>query len=326
VSDDALVRRIRTTILIPITLLLGLLGAPQVEAANDEPIEVTRGELFRLAGIQPVPPGTAMRIHFDGDDKTGFLVDDVPIASMSARVGGDGTVVVEHAIPLDSVVRDRTDAIEANECVDPAFLPLGDTWDQSQMPIAWRFNARTVPKRLHRSAVLRDIKRAHAVWPRAKSACPQKSDSSLAFVYAGRTRTGTRLNGINVVEIGRLGPGVIAATFHWLDEGRIMDSDIRLARGAGWTTISPVQPKRNFLAAAGTRSVDSFSGRGGSRNRYRRYIVANVLAHEIGNQIGLEDLEDPHGDLTMYGLIARGETEKLSLGAGDVFGAWLLNP
>jgi hypothetical protein len=52
----------------------------------------------------------------------------------------------------------------------------------------------------------------------------------------------------------------------------------------------------------------------------------NVTTHELGHQVGLDDLGDPHGGLTMYGIIDKGEMSKTTLGFGDLKGAWAVSP
>jgi hypothetical protein len=51
-----------------------------------------------------------------------------------------------------------------------------------------------------------------------------------------------------------------------------------------------------------------------------------VAVHEIGHTLGLDDLSKPHGSLTMFGVIGKGELRKTSLGKGDVRGAGLIEP
>ena len=58
----------------------------------------------------------------------------------------------------------------------------------------------------------------------------------------------------------------------------------------------------------------------------KRYQVRNVIAHELGHQVGLDDLANPHNGLTMFGQIGRGELNKVTLGRGDLKGASTIAP
>jgi hypothetical protein len=268
-------------------------------------------ELLRLAGISREPTQSSLLVHLVGGPK-GFPFNGARVTSVSALLGPAGDPVLRKVIPVATDV-EQVSAIAADECADPAFESTGATWDQSQMPVMWRFRARSVPKRLRKRTVLQDLRIAHRVWPRAESQCLNGNEASLRFRYAGRANKKVKPDGTNMIEMGRLGRGVVAATYQWMDGTRVIDSDIRLARGAGWATVTKPEAKRHFLVT--------------SNERFKRhFIVANAVVHGVGNQVGLADLADPHDELSMYGVLTRGETKKVSLGTGDMLGAWLAHP
>lgn len=318
--------RVRTIAVVAIVIALAATTMP-VRAGASGP-DLTKARLLTLAGVPEPPAGIGLRVHISFGEGSNFTVNDTKIVSLDAVIDPAGDLEIRRLTSVEDVRGPASPLPDPviYECADPTFEPSGYAWDKARVPIAWQFRWRSVPKRLNRRAVLRDVKKAFRIWPKAASACPQKSDSSLAIVYAGRTRRTVKLDGINTVEMARLSGGALAATYQWYDGLQIIESDVRMARGAGWATTVRIRPKRHFFVGTGSRRASSQSFAARSARRYRKYFVANAMALEAGNLIGLTDLADPHGDLSMFALVARGEKKKLTLGTGDVLGASVTNP
>ena len=137
------------------------------------------------------------------------------------------------------------------------------------------------------------------MWPQAKSRCKNNPSNSFRFDYAGRTTRKAKYDHKNIVEFARLGSGALATNYTWYTNNRILEVDFRVERKFRWSN----NPKHG-----------------------RRYQIANVAAHELGHQVGLDDLSDPHAQLTMFGRIGAGEMGNLSLGWGDIRGAKDVSP
>jgi len=121
--------------------------------------------------------------------------------------------------------------------------------------------------------------------------------------------TGPSVNspdGVNTVSWRRVvPPSVIAVTFIWYDPetepyGTIVDCDVVMNTKHDWG-IDP-------------------DGEGPERLK-RAFDVRNIVTHEAGHVVGLDDLyDDIYSELTMYGYSSKGETKKISLENGDVLG------
>jgi len=298
----------------------GANAAPELDLTNFIPEELSAA----------LPDDTGLLVHIDFKPSSDHFLNGARLVSMTANVTPAGDIQLGHAvtaadlgIPEDVIIP---------ECSDPGFEPTGYGWDPVAMPIAWQYRARSFRKRLGRNAVLRDLKKAHRAWDRDTTECSEESDSNFGYAYAGRTKRALKLDTVNIVERGRLPSGALATLYQWYRDSQIIESDLRLSKGTQWGTMTPPKPRRHFLTAGGSAfrharpATARQSSLGRRAKRYRRFVVANVAAHEFGHDAGLEDLGAPHGELTMYASISRGEHEKVTLGAGDLFGTFLLNP
>ncbi|MCC6831221.1 MAG: matrixin family metalloprotease [Thermoleophilia bacterium] len=170
----------------------------------------------------------------------------------------------------------------------------GQRW--TSMPIPWRLNARSVPRRPGASRVLTAAKAARATWARNRNRCGVRDASRVTFRYRGITTRGIGKNGINTIgfgetnELGGACVGAVACTFTWSTGRRSTESDIRVDKNH----------RRGYAAG----------GRPG-----RRIDLQSVLVHETGHTLGLEHVRDTGN--VMYPFVRAGSTIYRRLGRGD---------
>jgi len=174
-------------------------------------------------------------------------------------------------------------------------IPSGDdsnsTSDYKLLPFHWYTTAKywinpKNPYGFSTSAVVDTITASANTW--------DSQTSFEVFSYQGTTsRTAGRYDGYNVISWGYYRSGVIAVTYIWYSDDRIIETDTRLNTYYRW----------------------SLSGEA------RKMDVQNIMTHEFGHWCGLDDLyDDKDYWLTMYGYASYGETYKRTLGSGDILG------
>lgn len=114
------------------------------------------------------------------------------------------------------------------------------------------------------------------------------------FSYKGTTsRIAGTYDGYNVISWGTYSAGVIAVTMSWVRGKRVLEVDCLMNTYYGW----------------------SLSGEADKMD------VQNIMTHELGHFCGLADLyNDADYWLTMYGYGDFGQTNKRTLGLGDILG------
>ena len=264
-------------------------ASSQVDALPSIPA----ADLLRMANVDAPADGVSLRLHLDFPEDAPLLASGVEIYSLTATIGPDGVSRVERA----ATAQEATIAPAADECTDPAFSPSSAVWGAGDMPIQWRFRKGSTPDDISTFLSKRAMRQAHRVWPRAKTNCNDGDTVSFRFDYLGGSARSIKYDGTNLVEFGSL-DGPLATNYTWYRGDDILEVDLRLNRAYSWS----------------------------ARDGKNRYNIQNVVAHELGHQIGLEDLSDPHGALTMFGRIFKGETSKLTLGRGDLKGAGFVSP
>jgi hypothetical protein len=137
------------------------------------------------------------------------------------------------------------------------------------------------------------MKAAHRAWPEAVSNCSERPKNSFGFSYGGVSAKPIDRDKVNTVRFGDL-DGPLALNYIWFVGAEIKEADIRFNTDYNWTT---------------------------NPSSHRKYQVKEVATHEMGHQVGLDDLADPHGGLTMFGRIGKGDLKKTTLGKGDLRGA-----
>lgn len=254
-------------------------------------------ELLAMAEVPLPPEGVTLQLHADFPVEAPLLIDGIGFTSLTADVTPDGGLTMLSATPATP---GSTTTAGLDECTDPTFTPTGPRWYAGDLPVKWRFNRNSVPAGVGRFRSQYSLQTAHQVWSNARTRCNPKDDVSIAFGFDGPTKRKVAYDDVNLVDFGPLGAGALAMNYTWYQGGHILEVDLRLNRDDyRWTN----RPE--------------------GKNRYQ---IANVAAHEIGHQLGLDDLSDPHGALTMFGRMGKGEMSKTTLGRGDLKGASALSP
>lgn len=273
-------------------------SAPAQEVDLPLPLpDLDAQELLAIAGVSLPPEGVTLQLHADFPVESPLALDGLAVTSLTADVSSDGGVTMLSATPATA---GSTNVAGIDECTDPTFTPTGPRWYAGDLPVEWRFRRGSVPDGLGRFRSQYSLQRAHQVWSKAETECKSNEKISMRFRFAGSATRKVAYDGVNLVDFGHLGAGALAMNYTWFQGGHILEVDLRLNRhDYRWTN------------------------RLGGKNRYQ---VANVAAHEIGHQVGLDDLGDPHGALTMFGRMSKGEKSNMTLGRGDLKGASTLSP
>ena len=293
-------QRFMVTVLAGLVLAGSLLTSTGSAQAPALPT-LTPELLLDIARVPAPEPGIGLQIHADFPKENPLVLAGVTIYSLTADITPEGNVLTRTILTREDMATAADGGGETvAECDDPTFLPTGVTWDDESMPILWRYDRRSTPEEIKADKTVLTVRSAHRVWPQAQSDCADRSHYSFAYNFLGHTAKNPKYDGANIVDFGALGQGALAVNSTWYTtSNKIVEVDLRLNKeDYAWTNLPGV----------------------------KRYQVRNVIAHELGHQVGLDDLGSPHRGLTMFGQIGKGEMNKVTLGRGDLRGASAIAP
>jgi len=173
-------------------------------------------------------------------------------------------------------------------------------WRMPSSGLTYYVDESSMPKGMNPTDFEAAFARSTNTWHQAYSA--------ITWRFGGNTNAKqAKLDGINTIAFGAAkGAIAVTTTWYYTGTGEIAESDMILASNLAW---SITQPGTDCGGQAGT------------------YDVQNITTHELGHQVGLEDLySTADKDLTMYGYGMTTELKKDSLGAGDFAGAQVVAP
>lgn len=258
---------------------------------------IAKADLLKLAKIDAPPAGVGLRVHADFPAEAPLDLAGPLLHSLTADITPDGDVQVIEAHAASG----SSGGGSLDPCKDTTFAPTGVTWNSGDLPVKWRFRVNSIPTNMNRYFATRWMRKAHHAWAQSRSACDNPENIRFRWRYKGVTGKGVKYDGTNMIDFGSLGSGALAINYTWYKNSRIIETDMRLN-------------KSNYKWKARPYGQTS------------KYVMPNVVTHELGHQVGLADLSDPHGGLTMFARIAAGEKSKMKLGRGDMRGAKALSP
>ena len=285
----------RLSVVIVLAALVGSLFAQPGRAALPDPTlpQLSLADVQQMFHVDAPPAGVGMLVFADFPLENPLKIGGVSFTAISLDVTGDG-VVTRNAVTASSA--DSDDKVE--ECTDPAFGTVGKKWDAQDLPVNYAFNRSTVPDYMSPWLATQSLREGHQVWGETNTKCNENDAIDFSFHYVGDANAHIKYDGTSVTDFGKLGKA-LGVSYVWYTSTRIREVDMRLNKEYMWTNIP------------GTT---------------KRYMVKNVVTHETGHHLGLDDLASPHQSLTMYGVIDKGELRKTTLGRGDVKGAEVLSP
>ena len=281
---------------VVISLLVALSWAPASPRTGGALPDLDIDAILEMAGVEAPELGTGLFIHIDWPVEAPFELDGAELSSLTVNIDELGVAETHRALEAS----EATGKDASKECSDRAFVRTGPRWPADDFPIVWRFKKSSGPAGIDRSDLIDHLEAAHEAWELPRSSCSKKPNIKFSYRYAGKTAKGIEYDGTNTIDFGSLGGGAIGMNYIWYKDGKFLETDLRLNKADyKWTLRKKAK---------------------------RKYHVINVVTHELGHQVGLEDLGDPHGRLTMFGRSRRGERSKVSLGRGDLRGVDALSP
>ena len=170
--------------------------------------------------------------------------------------------------------------------------------------VFYRINSSSAPSSV-RSSLPGIVSNSFAAWNAATN--------GVSFSNAGNTsRNLSRNDGQNIIAWNRLSRSTLGTTYIRYNSatGAVVDVDTILNSRQPWDWVDPdsVNPDKDCATN-------------------NAYDAQNILVHELGHWIGLEDLYgSSEEDLTMFGYGSKQELKKDTLESGDSLGAGKIYP
>lgn len=292
--EEAAVDARKLSLLTLLVVLVGGVALQPVHAQLPDPdsVVLTLDQVKQAFKVKPPPIGVGLLLYAHFPPARPFVVDGIEYGAITLDITNDG-VATYNAVPASQEGSSETIA----ECADHTFSAAGRKWDAADVPVDYVINGSSMPDYISPEATMRSIREGHLVWTDTNWTCSDEDPINFAFNYAGTTDRGVDFDGTSIIKFGTLDQAV-AVNYVYYSDLRIREADMLLNDQYRW----------------------------GNKPTTRRYNVMNLVTHEAGHTIGLDDLASPHGSLTMFGLVRRSEFSKTTLGQGDVEGAQAITP
>jgi hypothetical protein len=202
------------------------------------------------------------------------------------------------------------------------YIYSGYHWSDAKIPVHYLINPK-LPRSKVSSAYVEGIKAAFQTWE-------DDPDSYMKFTYNGTTNAGIsslrgRMDRKNVVgwadlnSVPWLGPDVIAVSVYWYNTDTLELAEVDVAmnsKGFTW-----------WQTPSQTGDPDTWTWPNSQNSSAYDVDVQNIMTHEAGHCLVLDDLYDPsNSDETMYGYADEFELNKRSLENADIAGIGVIYP
>lgn len=249
--------------------------------------------LFILSFLSPVLAQSAS----DGAD--GLIPEKDGIYNVSGRPDLKVRVFVHHPkakpspTPQPSLICNQADP-DSLAVIPAAGWKLPSNWN-------YQLNLSSVPASVGSSNLTAFAQTAFSAWSTA-------SGNKVTFVRGDNTSTNRKgLDGKNIVAWGRTSGSALAVTYTWY-----------------YTATNVVAEVDTIM---NVKFPWSWSGNNDGCAVSNSYDAQNILTHELGHWMGLDDVYDvSYGENTMFGYGSKGEIKKDTLTTGDVVGVLAIYP
>ena len=219
---------------------------------------------------------------------------------------GEGSInlkVYERKIKPRTNHRTANNAIVCN-VTDQESNNFGHIGTRLSSNVVYRLNQSSAPSTV-RSNLPTITTNSFSAWDTATN--------GITFTRGSNTSvTRARNDGQNIIAWNRLSSSTLGVTYIWYnsDTGAVVNVDTIMNSRHPWTWTNP-----------STTNPDQ------TCPTTNAYDAQNILIHEIGHWVGLDDLYDTADeDLTMYGYGSKQELKKDTLESGDISGAGTIYP
>ena len=206
-------------------------------------------------------------------------------------------------------IKPRTNHRTANNSIvcnitDQESNNFGQIGTRLSSNVVYRLNQSSAPSTV-RSSLPTITANSFAAWDAATS--------GVTFTRGSNTSvTRARNDGQNIIAWNRLSSSTLGVTYIWYnpDTSAIVNVDTIMNSRHPWTWSNPATTDPDQTCPS-----------------TNAYDAQDILVHEIGHWVGLDDLYDTADeDLTMYGYGSKQELKKDTLESGDISGAGTIYP
>jgi hypothetical protein len=243
------------------------------------------------------PPGTS--VAGDGVGRHG------DVRGLTVTNTGSTVRAVREPVSASTVGR-TTSARRASPaaCKDHTFNLEGHRWATG---LRYRINVKGLPKRLHATTVVHQVKVANGNMRKGRNSCHKARLKTPASHYLGRTHAKPNVNPAggpscgkgntsNIVGFGNLPGGLLGWTCYWWGaNNRMLGADMVIDNGPNLVTKLP-------------------------KSCTDKWDFEGTVTHEWGHAYGMAHTGSGHANLTMQHILSPCSTYARTLGLGDWLG------